>query len=864
MPDADVITLDELEIDLTSYRLTKNGELVRLTPTEWALLREFATHPNQVLTHRTLLRRVWGEEYTSENDYVHTYVSRLRRKLEKDPTVPQTILTEAGLGYRFNYTPPEVPTPPPLAAQVADVAPSPPRPTAVNPLPQHIDERYVGREAQRDQLRDLLLANTRLVSIYGRAGVGKTALASKVLGDLQAEGRFTGMLLLSATSTGIGLGRILSDFDRLLGENGATTPPDQRPTIHRITHLLDRLRGGDYILLLDNLEHLQDPQTNDLTDKDIETLLHVALEQGSTLRIVVTSRYPLNLPRTIKMHERIIALEEGLTIADGVQLLRHSDPDDIAGLKSAPQATLEQLVRRTHGLPRALEAVVGILLEDPLMTPDDLLHDEALLAEELGELFIQGAIDNLSAESVRLMELVSVFERAVSLDMLRAFAQPHLEGEALKPILNRLIRAYFLSYAPQEQTVSMHPIDRAYCYQRLPAAQRPALHRQVADLYQQRYRAEQHVPTRIADLADALSAFQHWVLAQEHDTAAALLLELDRAHLSIWGNYTELADGYAQVIEHGQDAGLQRRALLRSGEALRRVGRLQNAISRFERAYALASSAADGQHMATALSGLAWAHYDTGQFTDAIRYWENALGIFREIDDRYGEGDSLSGMGWVSYLMGSYDQALNYIREAFTIFGDMGNQLHRIGMNIGDSGMIRAAQGDYDAALNNLEESLSIANVTNSINEKSYKGGYLATVLLLAGQTEAAETAARAAAQHDAPANRHVVEAVHGVALARMGRTDDAIEAFRRTVSDADQLLRYSPGLYNTRYARALALAGLALLQNSPINAALDEYGRAKALCSAEGVLQAQGRLLALLKRDGDEQLVPVQRVLNG
>ncbi|MEL7233421.1 MAG: winged helix-turn-helix domain-containing protein, partial [Chloroflexota bacterium] len=485
MATAEIIRVGNLNIDTGSYRLHKDKAPVKLTPTEWALLKELVQHPNQVLTHRTLLRRVWGEEYATENDYVHTYISRLRRKLEDNPANPQHILTEAGLGYRFDY---EAPTATHSTAQTpeeqtpVEIATPSQRPAYINPLPQHLDGRYVGRQAQRNQLRELLLDNTRLVSIYGRAGVGKTALASTILEELQQSDEFSGMVLLSANSTGITLGRILSDFYRLLGTSPDETP-EQRQIIYRITNLLDRLRNGNYVLLLDNLEQLQDPETGRVVDSDVEALLKVALEQGSTLRILATSRYPITLPHAVKIWERVISLEEGLTSEDGIALLRTSDPDGYAGLRDEDAATLAEIVQRTHALPRALEAVTGILLESPLLTPRDLLENAAMLSDELGEMFIGEAIAQLDPESVKVMELVSLFERAVPLDMLGKFAQPHLEGEALKPILNRLVRAYFLKYNPDDRTIAMHPIDRDYCYNRIDDNERQSLHAQIADLY---------------------------------------------------------------------------------------------------------------------------------------------------------------------------------------------------------------------------------------------------------------------------------------------------------------------------------------------------------------------------------------------
>ena len=95
------VLVGDVEIDLTAQRVRRAGQEVRLTPTEFALLRELVFAAPGVLTHRELLRRVWGPEYAGETQYTRTFVQRLRAKLEDDPATPELILTEPGLGYRL-------------------------------------------------------------------------------------------------------------------------------------------------------------------------------------------------------------------------------------------------------------------------------------------------------------------------------------------------------------------------------------------------------------------------------------------------------------------------------------------------------------------------------------------------------------------------------------------------------------------------------------------------------------------------------------------------------------------------------------------------------------------------------------------
>ena len=96
-----VVTTGYVEIDLGARLVKGRGEAVRLTRTEYDLLRTLATNAGKVLTHRELLQAVWGPEYGDETEYLRTFVKQLRRKLEEDPSRPRYIITEPGIGYRL-------------------------------------------------------------------------------------------------------------------------------------------------------------------------------------------------------------------------------------------------------------------------------------------------------------------------------------------------------------------------------------------------------------------------------------------------------------------------------------------------------------------------------------------------------------------------------------------------------------------------------------------------------------------------------------------------------------------------------------------------------------------------------------------
>ena len=91
----------DIVVDQQRRRVERNGEPIHLTPTEWALLRTFISHPRQTLTHQQLFQAVWGNAAGDAQQYLRVYVGHLRRKIETDPVRPRFLLTEAGVGYRF-------------------------------------------------------------------------------------------------------------------------------------------------------------------------------------------------------------------------------------------------------------------------------------------------------------------------------------------------------------------------------------------------------------------------------------------------------------------------------------------------------------------------------------------------------------------------------------------------------------------------------------------------------------------------------------------------------------------------------------------------------------------------------------------
>jgi two-component system response regulator VicR len=105
----EIIISPELKIDFATHCLYQKGQTIKLTPIESNLLYHLTRNEGKTLSHRFLLEKIWGEEYSDATEYLKVYIQRLRNKLEDDPSQPQMLTTERGLGYKFTKPTPKTP-----------------------------------------------------------------------------------------------------------------------------------------------------------------------------------------------------------------------------------------------------------------------------------------------------------------------------------------------------------------------------------------------------------------------------------------------------------------------------------------------------------------------------------------------------------------------------------------------------------------------------------------------------------------------------------------------------------------------------------------------------------------------------------
>ena len=320
----------------------------------------------------------------------------------------------------------------------------------------HFKDRLREIRALCEHLADV---SVRLVSVVGRGGMGKTALASRIFADLERgilpipdeerELPIDGILYLSARSTGLGLERIYTDVGRMLGEPTASKlaarwADRDSPLVVKVEYLLETMRDGLYLILLDNLEDYLTEDGN-IAEEGLRLFVERCVIQPSGSRLVITSREDVRLTAAALHSARSIPLREGLPEDEAVALLRDLDPQGTLGLRDAPEDDLRRTVQLARGIPRALEILAGILHRDQTTNLQKILTDERLFGEQVVEQLVAEGYQRLGEDEQRIMEALAAFDRPVDETAIAYLLHPWFPGLDVCSGLRRLASTYFVS-----------------------------------------------------------------------------------------------------------------------------------------------------------------------------------------------------------------------------------------------------------------------------------------------------------------------------------------------------------------------------------------------------------------------------------
>ncbi len=353
----------------------------------------------------------------------------------------------------------------------------------INPPPGIALTYYQDRLVEEKEIVKFLENDAqRLLTIVGRAGVGKTAMVCRLLKALErgelpddlGKMKADGIVYLSETgSHRVNFANVLADLSKLLPPSEETAERlegiyknPQTSTGDKMRALLDAFPSGRVILLLDNFETLIQAESLSLRDSELSDALNELLcGQHHAVKAVITTRIALrDLAVCEPGRQHYLSLDEGLESPYAENVLREMDADGRVGLKTAPDALLNKAREKTRGYPRALEALYAILSVDRYTTLEELL--EISLPDEVVQKLVGEAFNRLDPSAQKVMRALAVYNRPVSPAAIDYLLQPHLPSIDSALALYRLVNMHFARR--EAGRYYLHPADKEYAFSIIP------------------------------------------------------------------------------------------------------------------------------------------------------------------------------------------------------------------------------------------------------------------------------------------------------------------------------------------------------------------------------------------------------------
>jgi predicted ATPase/DNA-binding CsgD family transcriptional regulator len=618
-----------------------------------------------------------------------------------------------------------------------------PLPIALTPL--------LGRDAEARQLRARLDAPlTRLVTITGPGGVGKTRLALDVATELAAEREIAFVPLAAITEPDLVLPAILHAY----GEygDGPDAPEDR---------LADLLGSQPTLLILDNLEQVL----------GAAPALAAILARCPAVTMLVTSQAPLNIAgeqlyplaplATPPADERGLS---GITASDAVALFvdRARAVKPGFALDEGNAATVADICRRLDGLPLAIELAAA---RTRLLSPESLL---ARLSNRLRVLggerrdapdrlrtmrnAIAWSYDLLAPDEQRLFRRLSVFPGGAPLEAVEAIHQPEGSGWAAIDVLSALVDHSLVQAVPlpsgetryvlletlrdfgQEQLdvtgeADVARLAHASWYIALGEAAEPHLIGRDQAAWLERLEPE----------TENIRAAARWLLDRERED---LTLRLVGSLARFCSSHGLAADARtwlrrALAAPSTQDAPERAQALIGAGDLFEELRELDTARDYYDEARAVAAATGNTFAESRAMIGLGIVAHDSGDYAAALPLHECGLALAREAGDLHTIARSLGNLGAVSYFQGQLDDAERYWEESRAALAELGDTMTEA-LATSNLGALAYERGDLERSGQRHRRALALQRQIHATRDLPYTLINLAGVATLQGDYELA------------------------------------------------------------------------------------------------------------------------------
>jgi tetratricopeptide (TPR) repeat protein len=560
---------------------------------------------------------------------------------------------------------------------------------------------WQGRETEIAQIQQWLTdKNTFLIGIEGIGGIGKSMLATKIYDEIEG---FTNRFGANVSN-----GVSFSDLARqVLGEFGFPIPEQE---VQLVEALVKCLRSGQFLLIIDNLESLLQP------DRQWGSLFYgeffqAWIESGANSKVLVTTRERPELRGFEWLPLKGLQLDEGVALLSELGI----------------RGDLAEFVKLVDGHPLLLKLVADLLREEYPQDPDlqrladlglgnlrQLLTDPQVVGVHHWEKNV-GMVLVLDASFNRLNELqkalllnISVYRGAFDSAAAVAMLPGNSESEIEKELKNLVKRSLLEEKLNGKQPFEFQPVVSEYL--RYKAGNQTQAHQRAINYYI--LNVKQKPWQTKEDIKEYLEIFYHWYQLENYECAFNILCFCDN-FLTLRGYYTDQVDLYGQLIAAWEKTGDRENgrymvALISLGNTYKLLGEYQLAIEFNQQSLHIARKIGNCDGESSSLIGLGSSYYLLENLQGAIECYQQSLYIARETGHREVEGRSLMGLGNVYDYVGNFLAAIDCYEQSLNIAREISDH-NTEGKSLMNLGGLYLDYGQYPQAIEFLQQSLEIS-----------------------------------------------------------------------------------------------------------------------------------------------------------
>ena len=719
---------------------------------------------------------------------------------------------------------------------------------------------WVERSDLAEPLLQILQGNCRVLALTGITGIGKTALAERLISELRDERRFCRLNLDE--------GGVMAEFSssgaallRSLGEE--PTLEDQKDPQNLLAHLLQLLRSYPYRVQIDSMEKLLEGDDrqgwSEFCDRLwLELLQQVLAGQDCQSQLILTTQdLPGELESVGSRYPQLWHCQavRGLSAVEQLELFAKR------GLSGTDTDYLQRIGNLYDGHPLVLRVIAedikacggnvqrywqqGKFTELEAHRPAQLSRRKLQLEVKQR---VKEALARLPEDALQLLCRSAVYRRPVPesfwLALLPDCAHP---GTALE-----LLKARSLAEEEWEEgawlgadgeiPLRQHNLIRSVAYELLKAepAVWQAAESTAAEQWLNHYEAIPEAP-HLEQVRGYLEAFDHYLDIKDYSTAAEIpnrsLKTNNSVHwqLLVWGYYRELIPLHNKLLFIAREIGDRRGeggALGNLGNAYKNLGNYAEAIECHQQHLAIAHEIGDRRGEANALGNLGIAYKNLGNYAEAIEHHQQSLVIAREINNRQIEGSVLGNLGNAYNILGDYTQAIECYLQYLLIAREIGNR-EMEGSALGNLGSAYNFLGDYTQAIECYLQSLTIAREIGNRQVAGNALGNLGNVYnSLGNYTQAIEYHQ----QHLAIAREIGDRQGEGIALGNLGGAYCALDNYARAIELHNEKLTIACEI-GDRNTESYAISGLGevFIKLEQYSEAAESFQKALSICRETG-----------------------------